>query len=113
MERPLTEWERSVVRTLSDVDVPGIEIAHEAIDHLVVTGVCECGCGSFNVRYERHPGQRHVQHVSNGVCGEIGFALFVGPDDRPIAIDDYLPDDRTLAQYGPPSPETITVRPAP
>jgi hypothetical protein len=114
MECPLTEWESAVVRRLCSVDVPGLDTAREALDHLVVTGVCECGCGAFNLRDARRPAQPHeFHHVANGAFASIGFALYLGPDGRPIAVDVFLPDERSILEHGYPDPQAIEVSPVP
>lgn len=111
--RPLTTWEHAVLRTLASVDSPGMAKAREAIDHLVVTSECGCGCGSFSVQDARRPDQPHeLLHAANGVCGSVGFALFLGPDGAPAAVDVFLPDERSLAEQELPSPNNMTVTPA-
>lgn len=110
----MTDWEEAVLRELCAIDAPGMDVAREALDHLVVTGGCECGCGSFNLRDARRPLQPHrLNHVANGSCAGIGFALFLGPDGRPISVDVLLPDERSIVEHGYPDPETIAVAPVP
>ena len=94
-ERELSVWERQMVEALAAVEAPGGDVVRESIPHLVVTGVCECGCPSFNVRDRRHPVPRHqLGHFSNGLTPdwEGGFVLWTGPDGRPIAVDAVLHD---------------------
>ena len=105
MERPLTEWERDVVGRLASLDAPGSDVVRESIPHLVVTGMCECGCASFNVRDRRFPAQPHrLGHFANGSVADprVGFVLWVGPDGRPISIDvdnepGALPDPESIS----------------
>ena len=112
MPRDLTDWELAVVRALAAVDGPGMAQAREAIDHLVVTGECGCGCGSFSLQDRRHPAGAHeLRHVANGVSSDVGFAFFLGADGIPAAVDVLLPDDRPLAERGLPRPEDIEVSP--
>lgn len=89
MERYLTEWQRAVVGVLSGLDLDGGERVRDSLPHLVVTGGCECGCASFNVRDRRYPAQPHeLEHFANGaVVKSVGFVLWLGPDGRPISID--------------------------
>jgi hypothetical protein len=55
MERQLTEWERGVIEALASLDADDGAFVRDSLPHLVVTGVCECGCASFNVTDLRHP----------------------------------------------------------
>jgi len=108
MERQLTEWERGVIEALASLDADEGAFVRDSLPHLVVTGVCECGCASFNVRDLRHPKQPHdLFHFSNGVSRSgtdpIGFVLWLGPDGRPISVD-VDPTERSL-----PDPSTIAV----
>jgi hypothetical protein len=108
MERPLTEWERGVIEALASLDADDGAFVRESLPHLVVTGVCECGCASFNVRDHRHPTQPHqLRHFSNGQSlsgtDSIGFVLWLGPDGRPISVD-VDPTEHAL-----PDPSTVIV----
>ena len=105
MERPLTKWEHDLLAAMAAVDGPRAEFVRESLSHLVVTGGCECGCRSFNVRDERHPPQPHeLLHYSNAWSPDrtASFALWLGPDGRPISVDDFSdgtgepPDPRGL-----------------
>lgn len=89
MERDLSAWERAVVGALARLDRDGGERVRESLPYLVVTGGCECGCASFNVRDHRYPSQPHeLAHFSNGVAdASVGFVLWLGPDGRPISVD--------------------------
>jgi hypothetical protein len=89
MERDLSDWEQAVVRALAGLDRDGAERVRESLPFLVVTGGCECGCASFNVRDRRYPSQPHeLEHFSNGVADtSVGFVLWLGPDGGPISID--------------------------
>ena len=110
----MTEWEDAVLRALCGVEAPGLDLARASIDHLVVTGVCECGCGSFNVRDLRcEPEPHQLHHVANGACGDVGFALFLGPDGRPTSVDVFLPDERSIDAHGRPDPAAMVVTPVP
>lgn len=108
-ERPLTTWEHDVLVALAAIERAESEVVRESIPHLVVTGGCECGCASFNVRDTRFPAQpHHLGHFSNGVAGDggVGFVLWTGPDDRPISIDVenqpvVLPDPATIVSTAP------------
>ncbi len=114
MERSLTAWEKAVLRRLCAVDAPALDVAREALDHLVVTGGCDCGCGSFDVRDVRQPFQPHeLDHVVNGVGAGIGFALYLGRDRRPKTVDIFLPDERTIIEHGYPEPDQIEAWPGP
>lgn len=114
VDRPMTEWEEAVLRRLCTVDASGMDVVREALDHLVVSGGCECGCGSFNLRDARRPRQPHrLNHVANGSCAAIGFALFLGPDGGPIYVEVLLPDERSVVEHGPPDPGAIAVAPVP
>ena len=105
MERALTPWERAGVDVLASLDCDGSERVRESLQHLVVTGGCECGCASFNVRDRRYPTQPHeLEHFSNGMAGDppVGFVLWLGPDGRPISVDvdnerGVLPDPRQIS----------------
>jgi hypothetical protein len=56
-----------VLEVLAPVGVPGAEVVGESIAHVAVTGVCECGCASFNVRDSRYPAQsHHLAPFANG-----------------------------------------------
>lgn len=90
MERDLTEWERAVVGVLTSLDLDGGERVRDSLPHLVVTGGCDCGCASFNVRDRRYPAQPYeLEHFANGVVvnPSVGFVLWLGPDGRPISVD--------------------------
>jgi hypothetical protein len=90
MERPPTPWEREVLDALASLDAPGAEAVRESVPHVVVTGGCECGCASFNVRDTRYaPQPHHLSHFANGVTVDpaVGFVLWLGPDGRPISVD--------------------------
>jgi hypothetical protein len=88
-ERPLTDWEHAVVETLSDIPSELKPQVRESLPYLVVTGACDCGCASFKVRDSRFEATPHqLFHYSNGVTASgVGFALFLGPNNRPISID--------------------------
>lgn len=105
MERQLNDWERDVLLALSSVDQNGVGLVVESLPHLVVTGGCECGCASFNVRDKRFPAQPHrLGHFSNGSVSEpipVGFVLWTGEDGRPLSVDvnnepGYLPDPASI-----------------
>jgi hypothetical protein len=89
VERPLTEWECQVLSRLASLDAGGAEVVRESLTHLVVTGGCECGCASFNLRDVRFASQPHVlAHYSNGASSDgVSFGLWLGPDGRPISVD--------------------------
>ena len=109
MERPLTDWERSVLTTLASVSGEGAEVIREALPHLVVTGGCECGCASFNLHDARCPEQPHeLSHFSNGWTEGWSFVLWLGPDGKPKAVD-AEPKNGDAPE---PDPLTITVAPA-
>lgn len=96
MERPMTAWERALVERLGSVQGDGQELVTDSIPHLVVTGMCGCGCPSFNVRDNRFPPQPHeLGHFANGWSAErtFGFMLWVGPDGRPISVDVEVPPE--------------------
>jgi hypothetical protein len=109
VERPLTEWEREVVGRLASLDAPGSDVVRESLPHLVVTGMCGCGCASFNVRDCRFPAQPHrLCHFANGSAADlrVGFVLWVGPDGRPISVDvdnepGTLPDPDSISVSAP------------
>lgn len=110
----MTAWEEAVVRRLCAVDGQALELAREALDHLVVTGGCGCGCGSFDLRDVRHPlPPLQLDHVANGLAEGIGFVLLLGPDGRPRSVEIILPDERSILQHGHPDPESIEAWPAP
>lgn len=92
-------------RFVSD-DGDDADVLRESLPHLVVTGGCECGCASFNLRDERLPPQpHHLRHYANGVAadGDVSFVLYLGPDGRPMSVDvDNEPGCL-------PDPESITV----
>lgn len=90
MQRDLTEWERTVVGVLGSLDREGGERVRESVPYLVVTGRCDCGCASFDVRDRRYPAQPHeLDHFSNGAVADpsVGFVLWLGPDGRAISVD--------------------------
>lgn len=90
MERPLTDWERQVLSRLASVVDPNTVVVLDSLPHLVVTGECGCGCPSFDVRDTRYPEQPHkLAHHANGWTPDrtFGFALWLGPDDRPKSVD--------------------------
>jgi hypothetical protein len=97
MERELTKWEQGVVAVLAGLERDGGERVREALPYLIVTGGCDCGCASFNVRDRRYSAQpHHLNHFSNGVVSDppVGFMLWLGPDGRPISVDvDSQPGD--------------------
>jgi hypothetical protein len=110
VERALTDWERVVVQALAGLDREGREVVREALQHLVVTGGCECGCASFNLRDSRYPQQPHLLfHFANGVIDgtpPVGFVLWLGPDGRPISVDvdnepGVLPDPHAMVVSAP------------
>jgi hypothetical protein len=112
MERALSEWEQGVVRALASIDDPMSPMSvkvRESLPHLVVTGMCECGCASFNVRDTRYPPQPHeLEHFATGrsADGSVGFDLWLGPDGGPISIDvdnepGVLPDPSTIVARSP------------
>ncbi len=111
MERPLNEWERGVITRLASVEHPAAALVQESLPHLVVTDVCGCGCPSFNVRDHRFAQQPdELEHHSNGWTPDkaFGFALWTGPDGRPISVD--LFDNRP--EGSPPDwphPDTLVV----
>ena len=83
----------------------------ESVPHLVVTGGCSCGCPSFNVRDARFPQQpHHLGHYANGwtLDRSFGFALWTGPDNRPISVDVETPPEWTEAD-GLPEPPSVLV----
>ncbi len=105
MERQLTEWERDVLLALANVEQDGAAMVVESLPHLAVTGGCDCGCASFNVRDTRFPVQPHrLTHFSNGSVpgvAPVGFVLWTGEDDRPLSVDvdnepGELPDPRSI-----------------
>ena len=72
LERALTDRERDVLSMLASVDQRGSDVVRESLPHLVVTGRCECGRASFNVRDDRSPAQsHHLSHFSNGVSNNL------------------------------------------
>jgi hypothetical protein len=93
-----------VLDRLARVDTDGAVLVRGSLPHLVVTGGCECGRASFNVRDRRYPAQPHeLSHFSNGVAGSppAGFVLWLGPDGRPISVvvdnePGHLPDPTTI-----------------
>jgi hypothetical protein len=90
VERPPSEWERRVLEALAGIDAPGADAVRESLPHLVVTGGCDCGCASFNVRDTRYPPvPHHLCRFSNGsTFGEsVGFVLWLGVDGRPLSVD--------------------------
>ncbi len=90
MERPLSDWERRVLVRLASVEGDQAPLVRESLEHLVVTGGCGCGCRSFDVRDRRFPAQpHHLGHFSNGWTQDksFGFALWTGPDGRPLTVD--------------------------
>jgi hypothetical protein len=97
-----------VLEALAAVDAPGA-VVRESIPHVAVTGVCECGCASFNVRDSRYPAQsHHLAHFANGwtVDPAVGFVLWLGPDGRPISVDvdnepGVLPDPDSIQSAAP------------
>ena len=109
MERPLTAWQHDVIVALAAVEGEESHTVRESIGHLVVTGGCDCGCASFNVRDSRYPAQsHHLRHFANGVAadGQVGFVLWLGPDGRPISVDvenepGVLPDPSTIVASAP------------
>jgi hypothetical protein len=104
VERSPTDWEHRVLEALASVDVPEAEVVRESIPHLVVTGGCECGCASFNVRDSRYPASPHrLEHFANGWTSDhsVGFVLSLGEDGRPISVDvdnepEVLPDPASI-----------------
>jgi hypothetical protein len=100
----MTDWEQAVLHVLTSVAAPGLDVVLESLPYLVVTGGCECGCASFNVRDSRFSIPAHrLRHFSNGRTGDrsVGFALWVGKDGRPISVDvdnepGVLPDPTTV-----------------
>lgn len=107
MDRPLSTWEHDVVVALASIDSAGAELVRESVPHLVVTGGCGCGCASFDVRDIRHPAQPHrLEQFANGIAGDVGFVLWLGPDGRPMSVDvenqsGELPDPGTIVASSP------------
>ena len=90
MERPLNEWQRGVLSRLASVEQPAAALVQESLPHVAVTEVCGCACPSFNVRDLRFPQQPHeLEHHANGLTTDenFGFALWTGPDGRPVSVD--------------------------
>ena len=89
MERDLTAWEQAVVGALAALDREGGDCVRESVPYLVVTGACECGCASFNVRDRRYLSQSHeLEQFSNGAAdASVGFVLWLGSDGRPASVD--------------------------
>lgn len=98
-----------MILALTGIESDESEAIRESIAHLVVTGGCDCGCASFNVRDGRYPAPpHHLQHFANGVAadGQVGFVLWLGPDGRPISVDvenepGVLPDPTTIVASAP------------
>jgi hypothetical protein len=92
--------------SLLSIDSPEAAVARESIPHLVVTGGCECGCRSFNVRDVRF--RRSASggnfHLSNGRTpdGSHGFFLLLDARGRPYSVDH-------LDGAGLPSPDPATL----
>lgn len=109
MERDHSRWERAVIVRLAALESEGGERVRESLPHLVVTGGCECGCASFDVRDRRYPVQPHVlEHFSTAKGGQpgVGFDLWLGPDGRPISVDvnnepGVLPDPEQIEAFAP------------
>jgi hypothetical protein len=108
MECALSTWERAVVGALASLDRDGGERVRESLPHLIVTGGCDCGCASFNVRDRRYQSQpNQLEHFSNGVVdASVGLVLWLGPDGRPISVDvenepGVLPDPSRIAVSAP------------
>lgn len=118
MERQLTEWERDVLLALANVELDGVAVVVESLPHLVVTGGCDCGYASLNVRDTRFPAQPHrLMHFSNAsvsVPVPVGFVLWTGEDGRPLSVDvdnepGHLPDPASITASvpGPACPHRI------
>ena len=112
VERELTQWERDLLSALAAAPGPQSGTIRESIPHLVWTGGCECGCASFNVRDSRYaPPPHELFHYSNGWTPDksIGFAFYLGDQDRPLSVDVFTEPEHFDAR---PDPATIVVEPA-
>jgi hypothetical protein len=116
--RPLTTWERSIVTTLVSIDGPpdGPDPAalRESVPHLVVTGMCGCGCPSFFVRDARRgvqPPEGGSFHYSNATTPDRRIGLFLLVEgERPWSVDVMLPPDMDgSSPDARPDPRTLLV----
>lgn len=89
-ERVLSPTEADFLAAVTAVPWPRAAALRESIPYLVVTGGCDCGCASFDVRDTRHSKQAHtLEHWCNAVSadGVAGAAVYLGPAGRLLTVD--------------------------
>jgi hypothetical protein len=104
-ERPLSTWERELREVLVSPDPTG-RLAH-AIEHLVVSGGCDC-CRSFDLRdTRRRRSDGWPSRWSEAVTPDRRwrFVLWTDDDGSPCAVE-----EATEAAGAVPSPRQLCVR---